>query len=398
MLVQVLQTLGYVKETERYILTRCIYCGDSRKHKNKGHFYIYKNTKLCYCVRCGKKLHLTKFLIDLKRNNIVDIQTYRELYRNNDLSTSPYYRIKLNQILDKSKSVYHTDVYRIRLFLLERMLYHWEQYMASIDKPLDCYKIVPDVVKYLAKRTLYDYAEVDPLYLYNVTQWCIVHIDDVFTVLKSMSHTKKYLSYLQHKQKETFEQFVFVLLTDPIYMTIRMFSDKTYLHVPLYDISNENINSNTLLNVVNRVKIYYIAHDTVLDNVLLLNPLVLSEQRKKTIFVAEGPFDICNAVNYYLYWQEIVDDPYISIERKNRFVDTALYVGSNTLMILEQIIRDKTLQQNMQWHFFCDQDAVESHLELYRKYRPKNVTLYYNSKSKDVGDVSDEIQLVKLTG
>jgi len=48
------QKTGYVKETEKDIICRCPFCGDSVKNKNKGHLYISKDLDVFHCFRCDE--------------------------------------------------------------------------------------------------------------------------------------------------------------------------------------------------------------------------------------------------------------------------------------------------------------------------------------------------------
>jgi len=59
---------GYCHEIHSNIICRCPYCGDSRKHKNKGHLYIDKFRPIFHCVRCNESGRLGKLLLDLQAN------------------------------------------------------------------------------------------------------------------------------------------------------------------------------------------------------------------------------------------------------------------------------------------------------------------------------------------
>lgn len=64
---QICKKLGYFKETQDNIITKCIYCGDS-KNKYTGHFYIWKQYPVAFCFRCSisTSYNLVKWAEDLE--------------------------------------------------------------------------------------------------------------------------------------------------------------------------------------------------------------------------------------------------------------------------------------------------------------------------------------------
>jgi len=56
---------SFIKETYSHYIVRCLYCGDSKKHRNKGHLYISKIKPVFRCVRCEESGRIEKLLFDL---------------------------------------------------------------------------------------------------------------------------------------------------------------------------------------------------------------------------------------------------------------------------------------------------------------------------------------------
>jgi len=57
--------LSIIQNTSGHYITRCIYCGDSQKHKTKGHLYISKSKSVYRCVRCEEAGRIEKLIFDL---------------------------------------------------------------------------------------------------------------------------------------------------------------------------------------------------------------------------------------------------------------------------------------------------------------------------------------------
>ncbi|NPB00697.1 MAG: hypothetical protein GXO10_04920 [Crenarchaeota archaeon] len=80
---------GWAKETPSNIICRCPFCGDSKKHTNKGHLYIHKSLPMYHCVRCDASGRLSYLLHEL---DCQKPQQYLESYK--DAKLTPSQKVK----------------------------------------------------------------------------------------------------------------------------------------------------------------------------------------------------------------------------------------------------------------------------------------------------------------
>jgi len=68
-----LEKTGCYQDKPSTIITRCPFCGDSRRKRyNYGHLYISKEVPFFICFRCNEKGHLKKLLKAFINNNLID--------------------------------------------------------------------------------------------------------------------------------------------------------------------------------------------------------------------------------------------------------------------------------------------------------------------------------------
>ena len=137
------QKTGFVKEDSlgREIITRCPFCGDSVRHKNKGHLYINKETGVYNCFRCPASGHISYLLsfleyrgdlpefkevaFEQKRNLANKFKHIKEVVfpECDDQVKYDYIVNKRNIHLDDNSDVYYRIIWNLDTFLRQNKLY-----------------------------------------------------------------------------------------------------------------------------------------------------------------------------------------------------------------------------------------------------------------------------------
>jgi len=113
-----------VNETSDHFIVRCIYCGDSYKHQEKGHLAISKHEPVFRCVRCEEGGHVSRLFYDLtgtrKRiKNIVNTKVY-DINKQNRWSNYRVSRVK--KIVNLKTDNQNYEKYQYKLDYLRNRL------------------------------------------------------------------------------------------------------------------------------------------------------------------------------------------------------------------------------------------------------------------------------------
>ena len=125
------QQTGYARETSNDIICRCPFCGDSIKHKNKGHLYISKEYGIFHCFRCssaGSVIYLFQVLqyegkSPFKRKLLPTNQFKRFSYKRKFVKLHEPLESDYEKVAYINNRVGHVDTFKYRIIWnLERFL------------------------------------------------------------------------------------------------------------------------------------------------------------------------------------------------------------------------------------------------------------------------------------
>lgn len=312
------------------IVTRCPYCGDSRKDPYKGHLYIQNQPPYKYfCQRCQSSGVTNRNLLQLLEcENFVILNQIQREYEEYSRKVKVKYGSNLS-FLSNKKIVFprptHKDKMKVK-YLEERLG------ITITDEDIDRYKIVFSITNFLKENKI-DILEKNKnnkqftSNIYKIENFCVgfLSADKSTIIFRSMDPSKTYYRY----------------------------------------------NNFTIFPEVDSKKTY------VLSNALDLNSKVFD------IHITEGIFDIIGVFNHVKNKEMNPNSLYIANAGKSYLVTSNFIKKLSILNADIHIYSDSDV----------DLDFYKDMLRQEPFYEMNGINIYYNNKGKDFGVCKNEILL-----